>query len=69
MEPGGGLAQGGGALFDGGVGPNPTSPPIHKELMNNYLQVFVGVATNEVRLMAPPWVETSRQFSVSPNAL
>jgi hypothetical protein len=25
MEPGGGLAQGGGALFDGGGGPNPTA--------------------------------------------
>ena len=31
MEPGGGLAQGGGALFDGGVGPTPTSQPIHEE--------------------------------------
>jgi hypothetical protein len=32
MEPGGGLAQGGGALFDGGVGPNPTLPDIPKLL-------------------------------------
>jgi hypothetical protein len=43
MEPGGGLAQGGGALFDGGVGPNPISPPFHKKLMNKDLPVFVDV--------------------------
>jgi len=37
MEPGGGLAQGSGALFDGGVGPNPYDVPQAPDCRGTYL--------------------------------
>jgi hypothetical protein len=44
MEPGGGLAQGRGALFDGGVGPNPTL-----SANSNYQNIKLGLWACEVR--------------------